>query len=188
MTILDLINKSSIMLNISEVLNAELGDITTENENEVLANNFALKRLYEFSKIVINEINSHSPTVVQVEYEATNNQIPLSAFERLSKIISVKNQYGYSKYSQVGDCIKVAQNGRYVVEYRQYPEINSILSPIEMDNDIITEDILVYGLNAYYCLATGLFNEFNVYNEHYTNKLNRLKNLKVFAMPCRSWQ
>ena len=76
MTILDLINKSAVMLNIQEVLNdANISTITPDNETSVLNNNFALKRLYEFSKIVINEISSHLPKDVKTECQSIEKKI-----------------------------------------------------------------------------------------------------------------
>ncbi len=187
MTILDLINKSAVMLNIPEVLNQDT-QISSANEQSVLESNFALKRLFEFSKIVLHEIGSYVPKIVEVEYQANDHLIPISAFERLAKIISIKNQFGFVKYSQLDGNIKVPESGAYTITFKQYPQIDSLLDEIDIYSDMITEDILVYGLNSYYCLAMGLFNEFNVYNLHYNDRLNKLKTLKVFAMPCRSWQ
>ena len=187
MTILDLINKSAVMLNIPEVLNQDF-EISSATEHAVLESNFALKRLFEFSKIVLQEIGSYVPKIVEVEYQANGNLIPISEFERLAKIISIKNQFGYVKYSQFEGNIKVPESGLYIIQFKEYPKIDSVLDQIDLYNDMITEDILVYGLNSYYCLAARLFNEFNVYNQHYNDRLNKLKTLKVFAMPCRSWQ
>lgn len=187
MTILDLINKSAVMLNIPEVLNQDI-EISSANEQSVLENNFALKRLYEFTKTVLNEIASYVPKIVEIEHQANDNSIPITAFERLAKIISIKNQFGYVKYSQLDGNIKVPESGVYTIQFKQYPQIDSVLDEIDIYSDMITEDILIYGLNSYYCLATGLFNEFNVYNRYYMDKLSKLKSLKVFAMPCRSWQ
>lgn len=189
MTILDLINKSAIVLNIQEILkDTNLATITVENEATVLESNFALKRLYEFSKIVLNEISSCLPNVKEVECESSNKSISLNLLTRVSKVVGVKNQFGFVNFSIVKEAIKVDKDGTYAVIYNQYPEVDSLLSEIEIYNDMIGEDILVHGLNSYYCLATGLFAEFNVYNSHYTDRLNNLKNLKVFAMPCRSWE
>jgi hypothetical protein len=188
MTVLDLIKKSAIMLNIQEVLNADLTSVDNQNQQTLMDNNFALKRLYEFAKIVLNEINSYMPTVKQIKCTAKNKQISLNSFEGLSKIIGVQNHYGYVKYSVEGENIIVAEDGNYLVTFNQCPQINSLLDVINQHEDILGDDILVYGLNSYYCLATGLFNEFNVYNAHYSERLAKLKNFKVFAMPCRSWE
>lgn len=188
MTILDLINKSAVMLNIQEVLNENLNSITADNEAEVLANNFALKRLYEFSKIVLNEISSHLPKVEQYVCEAKGNKIELSTLTRLGKVVGVKNNTGYVDFNISGGAINVKEDGIYLVVFNQYPKTDSVLDEIEQCNQLITDDILVNGLNSYYCLATGLFNEFNIYHSHYAEKLAGFKKLKVFSMPNRSWE
>ena len=188
MTILDLINKSAIMLNIQEVLNDNaLADITANTEANVIDNNFALKRLYEFSKIVLNEISSYLSKIAHAEYSSKDNKIPLSVLDRLSKIISIKNEFGYVKYKLIDDNIVVDENGVYTITFNQYPQANSLLNEIELNSEI-GEDVLVYGLNSYYCLATGLLNEYNVYNAHYIDRLSKINNLKLFSMPCRSWE
>ena len=127
MKILDLINKSAIMLNIQEVLSADLTSITQENEAGVLESNFTLKRLYEFTKIVLNEINSYLPKIKEIECATTDKKIPLSTFTRLTKIIGVKNEFGYVKYSIVDDSIEVAEDGDYTVIFNQCPQIDSLL-------------------------------------------------------------
>lgn len=189
MTILDLINKSAIILNIQEVLKDDnIATITADNESIVLENNFALKRLYEFSKIVLNEISTCLPNVKEVKCNSSDKTISLNVLTRVAKVVGVKNQFGFVNFSIIKEDIKLEKDDLYTIVYHQYPKVDSLLSEIEIYNDMIGEDILVHGLNAYYCLATGLFAEFNVYNSHYIDKLNNLKNLKVFAMPCRSWE
>ena len=189
MTILDLINKSAVMLNIQEVINdASLTNLDLNSEQDCLNNNFALKRMFEFVKIVLNEISSHLPKITEAECKTTDKKISLDALTRVSKIISVKNNFGHVKYSIVDGNIRLEQDGTYTIIYKQYPLVDSILNEIDIYSDMLGEDILVYGLNAYYCLATGVFSEFNVYNAHYIERLNGLKNLKLFAMPRRSWQ
>lgn len=188
MTILDLINKSAVMLNIPEVLNDEMiANLTVETEQEILTNNFAFKRLYEFSKIVLNEINSYMPRAEEVVCKSVDKKISLENFVNMSKIIGVKGQYGYVKYLIVEDLLVVEEDDTYTIIYEALPNVVSVLDEITLSHNV-AEDMLVYGLNAYYCLAVGLFSEFNIYNEHYHERLNKLKNLKVFAMPCRSWR
>lgn len=189
MTILDLINKSAIMLNIQEVLNdVDVSNITIYSEPQVLESNFALNRLYQFAKIVVNEINSYQPTIKEVELNSTDKQIAFDQLENMSKIISVKNEYGFIKCKFSDSHIRFEQDGKYTIAYAQAIKINSVFDEIALNVDEIGEDMFIAGVNAYYCLATGLFQEFNVYNTNYINKLGRLKNLKLFAMPCRSWE
>ena len=71
--------------------------------------------------------------------------------------------------------------------YQRYPTTSSILFPVENFHGNVSNDTLIAGLNSYYCLATGMYAEYNVYNAQYVDRLSRIKNLKVFAMPCRRW-
>lgn len=186
MTILDLIKKSAIMLNIKQVLEDEsLNSVTSENEVNVLSNNFELKRLFEFSKLVLNEVISYSPNIKRKEFKVENGAISIDEIDNVLKIIGVKNDSGYVKFSIVDNQIKL-KDGVYTIIYNQSPIVDSILSNIDINGDV-SEDLLVAGVNSYYCLATGLYAEYNVYNSQFVDRLSRIKNLKLFAMPCRSW-
>lgn len=189
MTVLDLIKKSSIMLNIREVLqDSNLSDINETNQDELLNTNFALNRLYEFVKVMLNEIaSSYLPIVREVETKTEKGKIPLTVCEKLSRLVGVKREDCFTRYSIQDDNIVLKEDGEYTVVYNQYPMINSLLDDVNVFDEKVGEDVLIYGLNSYYCLATGLFEEFNVYNENYVNKLSKLKNLKLFSMRCRSW-
>lgn len=189
MTVLELIKKSAIMLNINEVLqDKNIDTITLNNEQAVLDNNFALKRLFEFAKVMLNEISTYYlPIIKEVGCVTINKQIALSNFERMARLIGVKNGNGYTKYSIVDEAIQLKEEGEYVVVFNQYPKLTSLLDEVEVFDEFIGEDVLVYGLNSYYCLSAGLFTEFNVYNENYVNKLLKLRGAKLFSMPMRSW-
>ncbi|MFQ6724495.1 MAG: hypothetical protein ACLRFE_04120 [Clostridia bacterium] len=187
MTILDLIKKSAITLNIKEVIDcAELGSINFENEQEILNNNFALKRLFEFAKLVISEVSSYSPKVDEVELSSVDGKINIDSIHDLLKIIAIKNEYGYAKFIEQNNNIVVDDDGEYTIVYYKAPEVNSVLSKIEI-NKQLGEDLLLMGVNSYYCLATGLYAEYNIYNNQYVDRLSRIRNLKIFSMPCRSW-
>ena len=62
-----------------------------------------------------------------------------------------------------------------------------MLNTIDMNNGDVGEETFITGVCSYYCLASGLYAEYNVYNAQYVDKISRIKNLKLFAMPCRSW-
>ncbi|MBQ3503044.1 MAG: hypothetical protein IJA72_05240, partial [Clostridia bacterium] len=169
------------------VNNDSIRTLNNETEQNVLSANFALKRLFEFSKIVLNEINSFTPQVDEIVIKSVDKKIPLADFASMLKIISIKNQYGYVKYLIIDEDIVVEEDDVYTITYSKFPNIDSILNEINLPSNV-GEDVLINGLNSYYCLAVGLFNEFNIYNERYRERLTNLKNLKVFKMPCRSWQ
>ncbi len=189
MTILDLIKKSAVMLNIAEVLQDDnIANINSENEGQVLSSNFALTRLFEFTKVMFNEIASYYlPIVKTIECETNNQQINLNVCNNLLRIIGIKNHNTFVRYKVEDGLIKLKSDGVYTIIYNQHPKLESLMDSIEIFDEDIGEDVLVSGLNSYYCLATGLFEEFNIYNEQYITKLSKLKNLKVFALPCRGW-
>ena len=73
MTILDLIKKCALMLKIDRVLEDEsLKDVSYSNENSVLSNNEELQRLFEFAKMVIDEVNNYSPNIFQYTGQTKN--------------------------------------------------------------------------------------------------------------------
>lgn len=187
MTILELINKTALMLNITQVLDdKDIADITSSTEAEILSKNLTLKKLHEFARVMLNEIGSYLPKIAQMKAKTTDKKISLVG-KNVTNIISVKNDFGYVKYEKVGSNLILDEDGEYTIIYNQQLQTNSVLDIIENYDGQIGEDILVNGLSAYYCLSMGMFAEFNVYHAHYAERLSRLKSLKVFSMPCRRW-
>lgn len=188
MTILELIKKSATILNVKQILDdTGLKDLTPADEATVLSKNQELSRMYELAKLVINDVTSYSPIVNEMEVNSVDKKIAISKFSRLEKIVAVKGRDGYVKFCIRNNSLCVEQDGLYTVIYQQYPLNNSILQTINNFNGNISDDMLISGLNSYYCLATGLYAEYNVYNAQYVDRLSRIKNLKVFSMPSRRW-
>ena len=188
MTILDLIKKSAITLNVAEILNDNtLDDISDNNQEEYFSKNFELKRMFEFAKIVINEIGSYVPQITETKMRTNNKKIDLISFDNLLKVISVKNNGADVEYSQLNGLLVFEEDGNYTIKYERCPVIVGITDWIDTRAGSITDTLLIDGLNAYYCLAVGLYAEYNVYHAKYTDKLSQLKSTKLFAMPCRSW-
>lgn len=189
MTVLELIKKSAIMLNIKEILDENLDSVDETNETTILNNNFALKRMFEFVKVMLSEISSsYIPIIKEMKCSSSEGKILLNNFTNLAKVIGVKYNDKFTKYTIDNNSIIVNKDGEFVVVYRTQPNVSSLLDDVEIFDETIGEDTLVYGLNSYYCLATGLFQEFNVYNENYSSKLSKLSNGKLFDMPCRRWE
>ncbi len=188
MTILDLIKKSALMLNVEQILNdRDLENPTLDDLSEIFKSNNTLVRMYEFAKLTINEVCSHSARINEIKCDCYDNFIPLRSIPNVFKVIAVKNDNGYVKFSIINNAIKLKENGLYTVIYYQNPEINSILDEVDNNQGRISDDVFLFGLNAYYSLANGLYAEYNVYNAQYIERLSQIKNLKVFSMPCRSW-
>ena len=187
MTILELINKTALMLNITPILDDKnITDITESNEAEMLSKNLTLKKLHEFAKVMLNEVNSYLPKIAQMKAKTIDKKISLVG-KNITNIISVKNDFGYVKYENVGSNLIFDTDGEYTIIYNPKLKTDSVLDIVENYDGQIGDDLLINGLSSYYCLSMGMFAEFNVYHAHYAERLSRLKSLKVFSMPCRSW-
>ncbi|MBQ8522778.1 MAG: hypothetical protein IJ458_03860 [Clostridia bacterium] len=189
MTALDLIQRSATMLNVKQILDDErLNDSTSLiSEEDLLSSNFELKRMFEFVKIVVNEVASYSNELKVVTCSTQNKKIQLNLINNVLKVVAVKSGDKYVKYQIYNNDIVLDEDGVYDVVINSYPQIDGLRYNINIINREAGEDLFLCGLNAYYCLANGLFAEYNVYNSSYVDKLSRIKNLKLFAMPCRSW-
>lgn len=188
MTILDLIKKSATILNVAEILNdSALENLGISKEQDALANNFTLTRYFELAKLVINEVGSYAPIIKRHIFKTQNNVIDVYGVAGCVKVISVENDNGYVKFDVIEGKIYLKENGSYYVTYASLSQTDYLNDSIDTRTTGVGEEVFINGLNAYYCLAMGLYAEYNVYNAQYVDRLNGIKKLKVFAMPCRSW-
>lgn len=190
MTALELIKKGAILLNVKEILEDEsLNNVTINNQANCLDNNFALNRFFEILKIMLNDIASeYVPIIKEKNFISTDKTIDLSSIENFLKVCSVSIDKVPVKYKLVNKNVVTNFDGVFTVKYMVYPQIETLLDEVEVFDRGISIDLLVYGMLSLYCLAVGLTDEFEIYNNIYTEKLSAIKNLKVIEMPCRRWQ
>ena len=155
-----------------------LEDLSASTEASILSKNYELTRMFELAKLVINETASYSPLVDEIECVATNKRISIYGISGLDKVVAVKNELGYVRFDIVNGFINLEKDGDYTVVYHRHPVVNSLSDFVDSFGGI-SEDLLIAGLNSYYCLASGLYAEYNVYNAQYVDRLSRVKNLKV---------
>lgn len=188
MTILDLIKKTAVIFNIESVLeDPDLSTLTNNTQSTILSNNTQLNRMFELTKIVLSEVYAYISKEVEVKVNSENKQINKSLLGEIAKVVSLKDGCGKVDFTLNDNGIEIGQDGEYVVKCIVAPNVKYLLNEIDMLNGDISEDLLINGLNAYYCLTAGLFEEYNVYNARYIDGFSRLRNPKLFAMPCRSW-
>ena len=188
MTILDLIKRTAVIFDIDDILkDSNLENFTESAQNTILGANDQLNRMFELVKLVLGEVYSYISKEVEIVVNSIDGCIDKSVLGSVGRIVSVKDQYGSVNYTFKDNGIIVGQAGEYVVKCVIAPNTKYLSDKIDMFNMGISEDLLVNGLNSYYCLTAGLFEEYNVYNARYIDALTRLKNPKLFAMPCRSW-
>ena len=190
MTALDLIKKSATILNVTDVLEDQsLNTITKANSEDVLENNFALNRFFEILKIMLHDIASeYAPITKEKVCISDNKTISFAEFENLLKIVAVTIDKVPVRYKIYNNAIKTDFDGVFNVKYNVCPEIENLLDEIEVFDKGIGSDLLVYGVSSLYCLAVGLIDEFEVYNNLYSEKLSAIKTLKVIEMPARRWE
>lgn len=190
MTALELIKKGAILLNVKEILEDQsLNNVTTSNQTDCLDNNFTLNRFFEILKIMLNDIASeYVPIVKEKTFISDNKVIELSEVENLLKVCSVSIDKVPVKYKTVNKSIVTNFDGVFKVKYMVYPKIESLLDEVQVFDRGVSIDLLVYGMLSLYCLAIGLTDEFEIYNDVYTKKLSAIKSLKVIDMPCRRWE
>ncbi|MBQ8431032.1 MAG: hypothetical protein IJX26_03735 [Clostridia bacterium] len=190
MTAIEIIKKSAIILNLEEILSDNsLKNITNENSNDILESNSVLNRMFEILKIMMSDIaTDYSPIIKETVFKTDQKKINLTDVENLMKIIQVKKDGVSIKYKIANNCINLGFDGDFVVKYMAYPKLENLNDEVNVFDIKVGEDVFVYGLTALYCLASGLFDEFNIYNQIYSEKLSMIKNLKIIDMPTRRWE
>ena len=91
------------------------------------------------------------------------------------------------KFKQINRKLVFAEDGTYLAKYLTYPTISSVFDDLSFITNL-NPDVLVFGLVSYYCLSNGLFDEFKMYNDTYTEKAESIKALKTIELPQRRWQ
>ena len=190
MTALEIIKKSAIMLNVAEILEDKtLLSVTNENSAEILDNNFALNRMFEILKILLSDVAYQiQPIENQEKCETIEKQIDLADFKNLIKITKVQKDGVSVKFSLKNGKIVLPFDAMFDISYTSYISIDNLVSEIDLSSVNVHSDVLVYGLTAFYCLAVGLFEEFNIYNTIYNDKVVANKKMKIIEMPNRRWE
>lgn len=190
MTALELIKKGATLLNVKEILEDEnLKNVTISNQADCLDNNFTLNRFFEILKIMLNDIaNDYVPIIKEKTFISNDKIIELSQIENLLKVCSVSIDKVLVKYKIVNKSIVTNFDGVFTVKYMVTPQIENLLDNVEVFDRGVSVDLLVYGMLSLYCLAIGLTDEFEIYNNIYSEKLSAIKNLKIIEMPFRRWE
>ncbi len=190
MTALEIIKKSATLLNEKKVLDDEdLLNVNSENQADLLDDNFTINRMFELLKIMLADIaTDYVQLAREGDFVSTNGVVNMSQISNLLKIVEVRVEGVRLPMKIVDGNPNINYNGKCVVKYLVLPNINSLTDNVDDFKGLIGNDLLVYGLTAMYCLAVGLFDEYNIYNTIYEQKLAEVKSLKILTMPMRSWQ
>lgn len=186
MKIINIIKNSAELLDLHETIDA-LNTATEENEQDILALP-EVQRLMSLSALAIQELCSNYISVhSEQEIETTECSYPLKNLVNYIRINSMSENGNNVKFKIVNRNIVVEKDGKYLVKYCSFPSITSLFEEIDFLNNL-SPDVLVMAVCAYYAVAHGMFNEFELYHDKYLSKAQALKELKIFEMPLRRWE
>lgn len=190
MTAINVIKKCAVILNIQEILNDNnLTTLNAENEQTILSENLKLERMFEILKIMLNDIATDYVQIVkEIELNVENNEIAISSIPNFMHIAVILKNNVNVPYRIANSKIILKNNGKHLVRYYAQPNLTSLLGDVNLFDGRVGEDLLVYGLASLYCLAFGMFNEFDSYNAIYNQKLSTIKQLKIINMAGRRWE
>ena len=144
--------------------------------------------MLNLSALTIQELCSNYISVVREdELETENKQIPLNSLINYIRINGVYDGERVVKHKIINRNILLEEDGKFLVKYCTYPNIQSLFDEIDFLNDF-SPDVVVMGLCSYYAITKGMFKEFDVFHEKYLEKANTIKELKMFELPLRRWE
>lgn len=190
MTGIDIIRKTAFVLNVKEIIeDSSLINLTLYNFGDAMDRNYTFWRMVELLRVFIQDLTTQiQPIEKQLEIESVDKEIDLSNFENLIKITKIQKDGVNVKFSLKNGKIVLPADSTYTVSYRCYFTMYDPTADIDMSSLGIGGDVFVYGYTAMYCLAVGLFDEFNIYNAIYNEKIEASKKMKIIEMPNRRWE
>ena len=186
MKIVDILIDSANLLGLVDEVSI-LQNTTEETESETLTNTY-IARLFELIKFSLRELcSNYVPVSISETVVVEENKFPVANLKNFVRVQNVSRNNESVKFKIINRNIVFEENGEYVVNYATYPEIISLFDDIDFLQNL-SPDVMVFGLCAYYSLATGMFEEFKEFYEQYISKAESLKCLKIFELPRRSWE
>ncbi len=186
MKIIDVMKNSAQLLGLTTELNTL--EATTTSSEETALENAEIKKLFNLIKFSIQELCTHYvPVCTSQEITTTNKKNALSNLNNFIRINNVYKNGHPVKFKIINRNLEFSEDGNYTVNYMTYPEITSMFDEIDFLSNF-SPDVMVFGLCSYYCLASGMFEDFESFYERYIAKAESLKDLKIFELPARRWE
>lgn len=186
MKILDIIKNSAELLGLNN--ERDLLDNATTSAEENLLENLEIKKLFNLIKFSIQELCTHYiPVFTRQEISTTNKKFALSNLNNFIRVNNVYKDDKPIKFKIINRNLEFSENGIYTVKYTTYPAVNSIFDDIDFLANFGL-DVICFGLCAYYCLANGMFQDFESFHNSYISKAESIKDLRIFELPARRWE
>lgn len=186
MKIIDVMKNSAELLGLNN--ERDLMESATSASEESLLENSEIKKLYNLIKFSIQELCTHYlPVFTTQEISTTNKKTALNSLNNFIRVNNVYKDGEIVKFKIINRNLEFLEDGVYTVKYTTYPSIDSMFEDIDFLSNV-SPDVISFGLCAYYCLASGMFEDFESFYDKYIDKAESLKDLKIFELPLRRWQ
>ena len=185
MTIKDIIKSAATFLNLTDVT-----EYLNSNSQALpaTATASAVDALTRLSNLVISELAaSYIPMTCAETVTTTDGKIIFASLtHNVTRILSVKNQFGHdAEFKLFPEYLKVF-GGEYTVEYEYAPENYGLNDSAGFKKDV-TAALLGYGVAAEYCVTQGRFEEAILWRKRYTAGVERIALPKSAKMKGRCW-
>jgi hypothetical protein len=187
MKIINILIDSANLLGLTDEMQV-LQDLNDQDVDVILQNNEKIRSLFNLVQFSIKELcTNYIPMATNVHIRTENKQYALNKLENYIRIQNIFKDNVATRFKIVNRNLVFEHDGEYVVSYSSYPTITSLFDEIDyLEN--FSPDAMVFGLCAYYALAHGMFDEFEIFHERYIMKAESLKDIKNFELPCRRWE
>ncbi len=188
MQIIDIIKSGCNLLGLGDELALlEAADSGDETSEETLLQDSTISRLFNLCRFSIQEICTNYQISLDTQtITTTDRTYSIKNLTNFIRMHGAKKDGKKVRFKLNGRNLVFREEGEYEICYCTYPEITSIFDEIDFVSNI-SLDLYVYGLCAYYCLAVGMFDDFKDFHERYTEKAEKIKELRIFELPEKRW-
>lgn len=181
MQIKKVIKQVALLLQISNIINANLDDQTlfdTQMMRDV-------ELIVDSINDVLCDISTDFLTLKTTEKISVSGEFDLSNLsKRIYKILSI---YPTIKYSVVGNKL-ICEDGEYEIEYQYLPAEKTIDDKIDEFGGKLTLYALSYGVASQYCMICGNYSESEMWNSKYQDAMQiAMRSSKIVSLKNRIW-
>lgn len=188
MTVLDVLETTSLYLNLREELDYYFNDNNNTPPSSEVQKKF--ETLLKALNLIVQEIAiEFKPLYKEENLTFTNGMANLDSLtETVNKIVCVKDDIKFYKFAVCNGKILIDANGSKVVKYSYIPE-NLLQTDNILFDEQIGEKVLAFGVCMEYLYLQNIFDEVEIWEDRFYKALkNSLRNVGRYNMPKRRWE
>ena len=148
-----------------------------------------VKLLLQAFHLVENELAlNYFPLTYEEVWETSLGTIPFSSFEKkVVRVLKVQDALGNDVDFSLFPTYLKTQPGKVVVRYNYQPIEKELADDCEFEL-YVSASLMAYGVNSAFCLASGLFEEANVWDKKYKQAIeSAYKSAPCKRIRARRW-